>query len=627
MRGKRNGLMCGITGFTGNGEGRAALLRRMTDKIIHRGPDSNGYYIEDGIAAGFRRLSIIDITSSGDQPILNEDGTKVITFNGEIYNYQELTAELKAAGHVFRTRTDTEAILHGYEEWGEQVLARLRGMFSFAIWDVESRELFLARDFFGIKPLYYTERNQELIYGSEIQSILEYPGVERRVDLDALDAYLSFEYVVPPATMFEGILSLLPGHFMRWSREKGVRIQRYFSLEFDAQPMSLENAVSQISDVFSQSVSAHRIADVEVGCFLSGGIDSSYVASFFEGQKTFTVGFAYNRYNECAFSKELAARIGTDHHEKLITPEEYWGSIRHVVYHLGQPCADASTVGLYHVSRLASQYVKVVLSGEGADELFGGYNIYREPDDLAGFQHRIPLSVRKEMSKLADAIPVPFKGKNFLHRASRPLEDWFIGNCSMISLEEKRKLLLDKVTVRDPGLLTKAYYEKVKDKDDLTKMQYLDLNVWMVGDILLKSDRMSMANSLELRVPFLDREVWELARKLPKELRVGDGMTKRALRHAAERRLPSQTAYRRKLGFPVPIRVWLQEKPYYSRVREFFESRTAVEFFNVHELCRLLDEHRSGKADNSRAIWTILIFLVWYDIYFDGGSHEYGAEL
>lgn len=616
--------MCGITGFTGKVKDGDRLVRKMADRITHRGPDSEGYYLDDGIAMGFRRLSIIDISERGDQPIFNEDKSLVITFNGEIYNYRELREELMQEGHSFSTCTDTETILHGFEQWGEDVLDHLRGMFSFAIWNIKTQELFLARDFFGIKPLHYTQAGDHFVYGSEISSILEFPGFEKKVDLKALDCYLSFEYVVPPRTMFEGIYSLLPGHCMK-VKDGRIRIRRYWEPVFEPdESITEEEAVEEISRVFADSVQAHRIADVEVGCFLSGGIDSSFAASFFGGQKSFTVGFAYDKYNECEYSAELAKEVGLDHHQKLITPEEYWSTIRHVQYQLGQPSADASCIALYHVCRIASEKVKVVLSGEGADELFGGYNLYHEPDDLASFQRTVPLGVRRFLASAAGTVPVRFKGQDFLRRAALTTEERFIGNNSLIQMKMKRRLLKADIPVTKPQEYTAPIYARVPDADDLTKMQYLDLHVWMVGDILVKSDRMSMANSLELRVPFLDRKVWDTARRLPKRLRVNEKNTKYALRQAAERRLPEKTAQRKKLGFPVPTRIWLREEPYYTRVKEYFTSEDAAQFFNTDELLKLLEEHRNQKADHNRAIWTVLMFLCWYDIYFHNGPHALG---
>ena len=620
--------MCGICGFTGEIIDRGdkqEVLRRMTEIITHRGPDSSGFYTDEDVAMGFRRLSIIDISETGDQPIYNEDKSLVLTFNGEIYNYREMREILLQKGHVFTTQTDSEVLIHGFEEWGEDLLNKLRGMFGFAIWNKKDKSLFIARDYFGIKPVHYAVVNGNLVYGSEIKSILEYPGFERKFNRNALDRYISFEYSVPPETFFEGVYALMPAHYL-WFKNGKVETHRYWEPKFEPnESMTEEEAVDEIAKVFEESVSAHKISDVEVGCFLSSGVDSSYVSTYFSGQKTFTVGFDNGeRYNEIEWAKNLSEKIGVEHHYKVITPEEYWGNIRKVQYHMDQPLADASCIALYFVSKMARDYVKVVLSGEGADELFGGYNIYHEPDDLASYQ-KLPLFLRKALAGVAKALPFRFRGKNFLIRGSQPIEENFYGNCSMFTMEEKKKLLKKDIPCTRPQELTMPYYNRVKDLDDVTKMQYVDINVWLVGDILLKADRMSMAHSLELRVPFLDKEVFKVASRLPKRLRVNSENTKYAMRKAALRRLPPETAKKKKLGFPVPTRVWLREDKYYNIVKDAFLSEASRQFFNTDALMKLLDEHKAGKCDNNRKIWTIFVFLIWYDIYFNGGSHEPGV--
>lgn len=608
--------MCGICGFTGEIVDRDSIIKNMTDVITHRGPDSSGVYAGDGVTMGFRRLSIIDISSSGDQPIYNEDKTLALTFNGEIYNYQDLRKELIEKGHQFYTQTDSEVLVHGFEEWREGLLNRLRGMFGFAIWNTVDHSLFLARDYFGIKPIHYTQVGDSFVYGSEIKSILEFPGFEKKFNLHALDNYISFEYSPPPETFFENVFCLMPAHYL-WYKDGKVTTARYWEPQFDADnSMTEEQAVDAIEEVFENSVNAHKISDVEVGCFLSSGVDSSYVSTYFKGQKTFTVGFDYGeKYNEIDWAKNLSKEVGLEHHYKVISTEEYWDSIRKVQYHMDQPLADASCIALYFVSKMASEYVKVVLSGEGADELFGGYNIYHEPDDLAGYK-KIPLFLRKCFAGIAKALPFRFKGKSFLIRGAQTIEESFIGNCSMFTMEEKRKLLKSDIPITRPQELTKPYYARVQGKDDVTKMQYLDINVWLAGDILLKADRMSMANSLELRVPFLDKEVFNVAARLPRRLRVNKENTKYAMRKAAMRHLPDATAKKKKLGFPVPTRVWLREQKYYDIVKTAFTGDTAKQFFHTDVLVALLDEHFNGKCDNNRKIWTIYVFLIWYDIYF-----------
>ena len=608
--------MCGICGFTGQLVNREEYLRQMTEKITHRGPDADGYYLDDTLAMGFRRLSIIDLEAA-QQPLYNEDKTLALMFNGEIYNYQTLRQELQALGHTFSTNGDGETLLHGYEEWGADLLPRLRGMFGFAIWSIPERRLFLARDYFGIKPMHYTRlADGRLVFGSEIKSILAHPDVKKELNPAALDSYLSFQYSVPAETFFKDIYCLPPAHYLTYA-DGQVEITRYWEPTFHPdESMTLEQAVDEIDRAFTDSVAAHRISDVEVGCFLSGGVDSSFVASYFGGQKAFTVGFDNGQhYNESNYAAELAKEVGIEHHVHIIGEEEYWEALPKVQYYLDQPLADPSCVALYFVSKLAAEKVKVVLSGEGADELFGGYRIYHEPTSLRGYQ-RLPRFLRKAAAAVVGAIPFDFEGKSFLIRGSKTIEERFIGNANMFTQKEKAKLLRD-IPATDPTALTKEYYDRCRGLDDVTRMQYLDINRWMVGDILLKADRMSMAHSLELRVPFLDKEVFEVASRIPVKHRVAAGTTKYAMRLAAERHVPESAATKPKLGFPVPIRVWLREDAYYNKVKAAFESPAARQYFHTEELLRLLEQHKAGKKDNSRKIWTVYMFLVWYGVYFE----------
>lgn len=607
--------MCGFCGFTGELTDRETYLRRMTEKIIHRGPDSDGFYLDDGVAMGFRRLSIIDL-EAGHQPLYNEDRTLVLTFNGEIYNYRDLRGELLDAGHVFSTESDSEVLLHGYEQWGEQLLPRLRGMFGFAIWNTVKQELFIARDYFGIKPMHYTRlADGRLVYGSEIKSVLTHPDVKKEFNPAALDKYLSFQYSLPTETFFKDIFCLPPAHFLRY-RDGEITVERYWEPAFTPdESMTLEQAVDQIDACFTDSVEAHRISDVEVGCFLSSGVDSSYVASYFGGQKAFTVGFDNGgHYNESTYAADLAKEVGIDHYVHIISEEEYWDSLPKVQYYLDQPLADPACVALYFVSKLAAEHVKVVLSGEGADELFGGYRIYHEPYSLRAYQ-RLPRFLRRALAAFVGILP-DFKGKSFIIRGSKTLEERFIGNANMFTKKEKAKLLKD-IPATDPAQFTAEQYARTRGQDDVTRMQYLDINRWMVGDILLKADRMSMAHSLELRVPFLDKNVFEVAARIPVKHRIAAGTTKYAMRLAAERHIPASAAEKPKLGFPVPIRVWLRQQKYYDIVKTAFTSATARQFFHTDVLCGLLDDHFAGKKDNSRKIWTVYMFLVWYGVYFE----------
>ena len=613
--------MCGIAGFMGQVENRADVIRNMTEVITHRGPDSDGFFTDDNISMGFRRLSIIDL-GAGHQPIYNEDKSLVLTFNGEIYNYKDLRKELIAKGHKFYTDTDSEVLVHGFEEWKEDMLPKLRGMFGFAIYNTKDNSLFIARDFFGIKPMHYTQIGNDFVYASEIKSILEYPKFEKKFNRKALDSYLSFQYAVPPETFFEGVYCLMPGHYL-WYKDGEVETTRYFEARFNPnEEMTEEEAVDKIEKVFENSVNAHKIADVEVGCFLSSGVDSSYVSTYFADQKTFTVGFDFGeKYNEISWAKNLSEKIGVEHHTHLISSEEFWDAVPTVQYLMDQPLADPSCIALYFVSRLASHYVKVVLSGEGADELFGGYTCYNDPRVFKIYQTIVPHCIRKAIRAICRKLP-DIKGRDYLIRACDKLEERYIGNAFMYDYKQKQELLKDPSIATRPQDLTRKYYYRCRKYDDVTKMQYLDINMWMVGDILLKADRMSMANSLELRVPFLDKEVFKVASSLPTKLRCNKHNTKYAMRKAAVRHMPEATAEKEKLGFPVPTRVWLREEKYYNVVKTKFKGKTAEKFFNTDVLVSWLDSHFSGKEDNSRRVWTIYVFLVWYDIYFDEDSEK-----
>ena len=608
--------MCGICGYIGDTGCDRAQIRRMADRMAHRGPDSSGYFEEPGIHMGFRRLAIIDL-QSGNQPVYNEDRSLVLTFNGEIYNYRELRKILLARGHFFYTESDSEVLVHAYEEWGENMLRRLRGMFAFCIYDRREKGLFLARDFFGIKPLHYMECGGHFVYGSEIKSLLEFSGFQRQLNERTLERYLSFQYPVPPETFYRGIFCLPPAHGMRY-RNGTLHIRRYWEPVFcPDEAMPLTEAADRIEAAFEDSVKAHRVSDVEVGCFLSSGVDSSWAASYFSGQKAFTVGFAEDsRCNEIDWAQKTAAEKNLEHTARIISGDEFFESLPAVQYYMDQPLADPACVALYFVSELASRQVKVVLSGEGADELFGGYRIYHMPDSNAGYQRLLPSGLRKFLGRAAGFLP-DLPGRDFLIRAGRPLEESFIGNASMFTRQEKQKILRNPELAEDPWKLCRPYYRRSAGLDDVTRMQYLDLNLWMVGDILLKADRMSMAHSLELRVPFLDLEVFRAAASIPKKWKVTDAATKYAMRAAAERRLSQTTAEKPKLGFPVPIRTWLREEQYYRMVREEFTGPAAREFFRIPEILRLLDRHYRRKEDAGRKIWTIYMFLLWYRTCFE----------
>ena len=610
--------MCGFVGFTNKISDNGTVLEKMMNRIVHRGPDSDGKFFDQNIALGFRRLSIIGL-EDGDQPMFNEDGSLVLVFNGEIYNYPDLKAELIELGHTFKSHADSEVLLHGFEEWGEDLVARLRGMFAFVIFNKKDNSMFGARDMFGIKPFYYTEMNGSFIFGSEIKAFLDHPDFKKELNEEALAHYLSFQYSPTEETFFKNVFKLPPAHYFTY-KNGAMQKTRYFRPDFNEESGVLEYFADKTDEAVRESVKAHKIADVEVGSFLSSGIDSSYIAEAAQVDKTFTVGFESpdgDRYNDIHFAKEFAETIKVENIAKVITPEEYWSTFPKIQYHMDEPLADPAAIALYFVSNLASQYVKVVMSGEGADELFGGYRIYQEPITVTAYDS-LPFALRRFIGKICSYLPQKH-GINYLVRRGKTIEERFIGNANIFSFKERNAILKSEIAKNacSPQDLCKKFYKEVEGKDDVTKMQYLDINMWLMGDILLKADKTSMANSLELRVPFLDKNVMKLAETIPLNSRVSTVSTKLALRKAAEKTLPRRTATKDKLGFPVPIRVWLKEDVYYNIVKEAFTSEAANKYFDTDKLVALLDLHRSGKADVSRKIWTVYTFLVWYKRFFE----------
>lgn len=610
--------MCGISGFVGTKtENRELILANMMNAMKHRGPDSQGTYFSEETALGFCRLSIIDL-EAGSQPMYNETKELVLVFNGEIYNYRELRDELEKKGHVFANHSDSEVLLHGYEEYGEELLDKLRGMFAFVIWDDRNKRLFAARDFFGIKPFYYAVIHGSFVFASEIKSILEFPGYEKKVNEEALEQYLSFQYSVLDETFFKGIHTLRPGHHLTYEN-RHVNIHKYFDPLLCPEKRGNEKELTdKLDNVIQDSIRCHMVSDVEVGSFLSGGVDSSLIASCFSGNRSFTVGFPSEgaHYSECSEAASLAAQLGLKHTCRTISEDEYWAAVPKVMYHLDEPSGDASVVALYFVAQEAAEQVKVVTSGEGADELFAGYPIYLEPKALRCMKW-LPKKSRKRLADWAHKLPPHTKGRGYLIRSSRDVEERFIGNANIFTTKEREAILKNHGKAVTPAeLLSKKYHRAAHLKDE-DKMQYIDLTCWLPGDILQKADKMSMAHSLELRVPFLDRYVFEAARRLPTKQKTKHYTSKYILRKMAERHLPKENCARKKLGFPIPIRVWIKGETGYAKIKERFTSQAAEQFFRTERLMKLLEEHVNGIADNSRKIWTVYAFLVWHQVYFE----------
>ena len=605
--------MCGFCGYINKKE--KTHIKKMNDMIAHRGPDDESYYIDDDIAMGFRRLSIIDL-QGGRQPISNEDDTMYITFNGEIYNFKEIKEELINKGHIFKTNTDTEVILHGFEEYKEKILDKLRGMFAFVIWDKKNKTLFGARDHFGQKPFYYCKMQGTFMYASEIKSLLKHPDFLKKVNKEALKPYLTFQTSVLNETFFKNVYKLKPGHYFTYDfNTEKMEINKYYEIKFEPQKQDFDKLVNEIDNTITKSIDYHTISDVPVGSYLSGGIDSSYVVSYLKPDKTFSVGFDYKDFNEVPLAKDLSDILHIQNKNELINADDFFESINKVEYYADEPTANLSAVPLYFLSKLASKDVKVVLSGEGADELFGGYTGYDEDIKLKKYR-KLPLFLRKFIKLLVSPLP-SFHGKNFLTKGGSKIEDYFIGQAFVFNNKEANKILTDnyKSNLKYQDI-TKPYFNKVKDENDVTKMQYLDMHLWLPNDILLKADKMSMANSLELRVPILDKEVFALASSIPVEYKISHNTTKYALRKAASKRIPEDWYKRRKKGFPVPIIKWFREEKYYNIVKEIFNQDFTKEFFDQNALLKMLDDHYKGKKNNCRKIWTVYVFLIWYKEFF-----------
>lgn len=604
--------MCGICGIIRKGNNKD-IIKKMNDRIMHRGPDGEGYYIDGDVAFGHRRLSIIDL-STGDQPIYNEDNSVVTVYNGEIYNYLELRSKLESLGHEFKTKSDTEVLVHGYEEWHTDLPKHLRGMFAFAIYDKNRNEIFLARDNFGIKPLYYANMNDSFMFASEIKSFLDVPDFKKEFNEDILETYLEFSFVPTNETFFKGVYRLDAGCSLLY-KDKDIKINKYFKLDFKEDTMSFTDAVKNISDVMEDSVKRHLIADVEVGSFLSSGIDSSYIVSLAKPDKTYTVGYENKKYDEINYAKDLADKLGIKNESKIIKKDEYLDAISKIMYHLDEPTSDPAAISLYFVAKLASRDLKVVLSGEGADEFFGGYNYYREEVDYK-FYNKIPFCIRHVIGKVAGLFP-EVRGFNFLVRRGEKLENSYIGVNRNFSEKMARKVLRKNYELKAIDV-TKDVYNEFKDYSNIDKMQAIDINFWLMKDILLKADRMTMASSIEGRVPFIDKEVFSVASKLPFDYKVTKENTKVALREAARKVIPTDAYKKKKLGFPVPIREWIKDGAFKEDIEKTISSDVANKYFNVKFLNKLFNEHLSGKKDNYRKIWTVYTFIKWYQVFFEG---------
>lgn len=625
--------MCGIAGFV-ESSGTAspydadrarALVRRMCDAIRHRGPDDEGIYVDEGVALGMRRLSIIDL-STGHQPIHNEDRTVWIVFNGEIYNFRELRRELEAAGHRFYTSTDTEVIVHAYEQWGADAIARLRGMFGLAIWDDRTRTLLAARDRIGIKPLHYAAVDGRLYFGSEIKSLLQAPDLPRDLDPDALDHYLSFLYTPRDGSIFRSVRKLPPGHLLRWS-DGALNVEQYWQVPAgETYAGSEADAVRDLRVVLADAVRSHLVSDVPLGAFLSGGIDSSVVVGLMAETsgarvQTFSIGFDEPAFDELQYARRVAEHFGTDHHEFVVKPDAV-SILDRLVSHFDEPFADSSAIPTWYVSEMARRHVTVVLSGDGGDELFGGYDRYVPHPRVVAFDRYSPKAFRRVAAIAAGRLPHGARGKNFLRHVARDEQGRYIDAIRFFSADEKPALLSDEVLRllqhSDPETRLARHFERFARLPWPSQMMRFDAETYLPEDVLTKVDRMSMAHSIESRVPLLDNEVIAFASSLPAWMKIKNGRRKHALKEVAATLLPPDILNRRKQGFGVPLGVWFR-----GNLRELFAdtllSPASLQrgYFQPAFVTRLVDEHVSGKRDHTLRLWQLVVFERWHQQYVD----------
>jgi asparagine synthase (glutamine-hydrolysing) len=623
--------MCGIAGFVESSsttspfgpDGSRALVHRMCDVIRHRGPDDEGVWVEEGVALGMRRLSIIDL-STGHQPIHNEDRSVWIVFNGEIYNFRELRRELETAGHRFYTSTDTEVIVHAYEQWGKSAIGRLRGMFGLAIWDTTSRTLLVARDRIGIKPMHYATVNGRFYFGSEIKSLLEAPDLPRDLDPGALDHYLSFLYTPRDGSIFKSVRKLPPGHLLTWTDGR-IAIEQYWQMPAtETFTGSEEDAVGQLREVLRDAVRSHMISDVPLGAFLSGGVDSSLVVGLMSEVssarvKTFSIGFDEPAFDELEHARRVAQHFGTDHHELVVKPDGV-SILDRLVSHFDEPFADSSAIPTWYVSEMARRHVTVVLSGDGGDELFGGYERYLPHPRVVAFDRYSPRAMRRVAGIAAARLPHGVRGKNFLRHVGRDAQGRYLDTIRFFGTDEKPALLTQEVQQAigepDPETRLARHFERFAQLPWPSQMMRFDAETYLPEDVLTKVDRMSMAHSIESRVPLLDNEVIAFASALPASLKIKDGRRKHVLKEVAATLVPREILDRRKQGFGVPLGTWFR-----GNLRELFAdtllSPASLQrgYFQPAFVRQIVNEHLTGKRDHTLRLWQLVVFEKWQQQY------------
>ncbi len=625
--------MCGIAGFISrtseNSETREALLDSMCRVITHRGPDEQGTVVVGKAAMGMRRLSIIDLTT-GQQPIYNNDRSKLIVFNGEIYNFKELKTDLEAHGYKFRTNSDTETIIHAYEKYGADCVQRLRGMFAFAIWDEREQSLFIARDRVGKKPLFYTVTAEgEFVFGSEMKVLLEHGGVKREIDHGALDAYLTFGYVPEEMCIFKGVQKLEPGHFLIFKNGE-VRTERYWDFDYSREQLSAseDEIAANLLDKLRDAVGVRLMSEVPLGAFLSGGVDSSAVVGLMsqildQPVKTFSIGFNEDSFDELKYARFAAEHFKTDHHEFILTPD-FVDIVDDLVWHFDEPFADPSSLPTYMISKLAREHVTVILSGDGGDELFAGYTRY-VTESNQGALASLPRAVRQNLIRpLSEILPHGTRGKNYLYNISLDDAGRYIDSISHFNGPRKRMLYSAGVKSKMNGSmeLGEKLFQKItanmKSGDPVENLLYLDSKTYLPGDILTKVDRMSMASSIEARSPLLDHKLIEYVTRIPSKLKLKGNETKYIFKKAVEGFVPSEILYREKQGFGVPIGDWINMQ-LKERITSDLSDRRSLDrgYFDAGYVSLLLDEHRRGRRDHSYALWTLWMLELWHRRYID----------
>ena len=592
--------MSGFIGFIDNSDKLSQdenILKQMSEKINHRG--------------------LCD-------PVYNENKNLLMFIDGTIYNSKEIKEELIAKGHVFSTQTNTEIVLHGYEEYGEEIASKLRGAFSFVIYNTETHELYGARDHFGVKPLYYyllqqdgapeSSRPTVFIFGSEIKSFLPHPEFKKELNKDALKMFLIFQYPVLQETFFKGVYKFQQGCYFTY-KNGDFKTTRYFNIEYNTEEKSFEEYCGIVEKTLRSSIDTHKADCPDIGGFLSGGVDSSFITSVVKPKKTFTVGFAKDGFDESMYAKELSDMLGIENHKKIITSDEFFDILPAMQYYCDEPYANLSGIPQFYLAKMAAEHVKTVLSGEGSDEFFSGYLPFAESRFTRAYS-KMPFGCRKLMKKIVKPMP-NFKGKATLVKYGQKVEDYYIGQAFIMNDDEANNILSEKyksnMSYKD---VTKPYFDQVKGKSDLIKKSYLDLFLWLPNDILLKGDRVSAVNGLEVRAPILDKEVFAVTSKIPKKYLIKNKVTKYIFREIANKIMPEEWAKRKKLGFPVPFTLWLREQKYYEKVKAMFNEDFVPEFFEREKLLKMLDEHFSGAKNNGRKIYTVYAFLIWYKVFF-----------